>query len=287
MSSTPATFERVGIDQVRAFWDRRPCNIRHSPEPVGTRAYFEQVRDRKYFIEPHIPVFADFPAWEGKRVLEIGCGIGTDTISFAQQGARVTAVDLSPRSLEIAEQRASVYGLDERITFHQGDAETLAGTIPTEPYDLVYSFGVLHHTPNPARAVAQLEAFTRPGSVVKLMLYHRRSTKAMGLAAGRWLRGDLRSMDELVARQSEAQSGCPVTYTYTRQTGRALLESHGYRVTECFVEHVFPYRIADYVRYRYVKAWPWRAVPTAMFRAIERRLGWHLCLTAKAPRESG
>src|ERR1700684_258135 len=69
------------IDTVKEYWDRRPCNIRHSPEPVGTKAYFDQVEARKYFVEYHIPGFADFKKWSGKKVLEIGCGIGTDSIN--------------------------------------------------------------------------------------------------------------------------------------------------------------------------------------------------------------
>src|SRR6266849_8998431 len=105
------TFEKVPIEQVQNYWDRRPCNIRHSTKPPGTREYFDEVEARNYFVEPHIPVFAEFPRWQGKRVLEIGCGIGTDTMNFARAGAEVTAVDLSEKSIEIARQRASVYGL--------------------------------------------------------------------------------------------------------------------------------------------------------------------------------
>src|SRR5499427_3402882 len=137
--TTVSDFSQVSVERVRSYWDQRPCNIRHSPKPVGTREYFDEVEARKYFVEPHIPRFAEFPRWSGKRVLEIGCGIGTDTINFARAGAQVTAVDLSERSLEIACQRAEVYGLQDRIRFYCTDAEHLSTILPPEPYDLVYS----------------------------------------------------------------------------------------------------------------------------------------------------
>ena len=81
-------FSQITVDAVRNYWDRRPCNIRHSPKRVGTREYFDEVETRKYFVEPHIPRFAQFERWRGKKVLEIGCGIGTDTTNFARHGAR-------------------------------------------------------------------------------------------------------------------------------------------------------------------------------------------------------
>src|SRR5207344_631505 len=78
----PGTMAQASIQTVQEYWDARPCNIRHSDKPVGSREYFDEVEKRKYFVEPHIPGFAEFARWSGKRVLEVGCGIGTDTISF-------------------------------------------------------------------------------------------------------------------------------------------------------------------------------------------------------------
>src|SRR5439155_26929823 len=75
MDANPS-FADVPIERVRDFWDRAPCNIRHSNKTVGTREYFDEVEQRKYFVESHIPGFADFGSWAGRRVLEIGCGIG-------------------------------------------------------------------------------------------------------------------------------------------------------------------------------------------------------------------
>src|SRR5215467_2066614 len=114
------TFVDVPIESVREFWNAHPCNIRHSPQPVGTRQYFDDVERRKYFVEPHIPVFAEFDRWKGKRVLEVGCGIGTTTMSFARAGATVTAIDLSSESASLAKRRAEVYGVQDRVQLFVG-----------------------------------------------------------------------------------------------------------------------------------------------------------------------
>jgi len=255
--------------------------LQHPTAPVGTKEYFDQVEARKYFVEYHIPGFAEFEQWRGKKVLEIGCGIGTDTINFARAGAQVTTVDLSEKSMELARKRAAVFGLEDRIRFCAGNAEHLSAFVPPEPYDLIYSFGVIHHTPHPEAVLEQLRQYTRPGTTVKIMVYPRRSWKVAWILATEG-KGQFWKLQDLVARNSEAQTGCPVTYTYTRQEGRELLERHGFCVTDVRVEHIFPYRIADYTKYQYVKEWYFRWMPQPLFRALEVRLGWHLCVTGQA-----
>jgi 2-polyprenyl-3-methyl-5-hydroxy-6-metoxy-1,4-benzoquinol methylase len=269
------------IADVQRYWDARPCNIRHSQKPVGSREYFDEVEARKYFVEPHIPRFAEFERWQGKRVLEVGCGIGTDSINFARAGAELTAVDLSGESLRIAEQRANVMGVADRITFVQANAEELTQAVSGGPYDLIYSFGVIHHTPQPDRALAEMRRLAAPGGTLKLMVYHRRSWKVAAIAVTQG-RGRFWQTAELVARHSEAQTGCPVTYTYTRRGGREFVERAGFGGAEVSVDHVFPYRVRDYVQYHYVKEPYFRWMPEPLFRAFERRFGWHLLITARA-----
>jgi ubiquinone/menaquinone biosynthesis C-methylase UbiE len=247
---------------------------------VGSREYFDEVEARKYFVEPHIPYFAEFERWRDKKVLEVGCGIGTDAISFARNGGQVTAVDLSPQSLEVARKRAQVYGLEHQIRFYSGSAEELSSFLPVETYDLIYSFGVIHHTPRPERVIAEMRKYAKPGTVVKVMVYHRYSWKVLWILLG-YGKGQFWRLQELIAAHSEAQSGCPVTYTYTREEGRKLIESSGFRMTDAFVDHIFPYRIPEYVKYRYVRSWPWNWTSPRTFRWFERHFGWHLCLTAE------
>jgi SAM-dependent methyltransferase len=190
-------------------------------------------------------------------------------------------VDLSEKSLDLARQRVAVYGVQEQVQFYRGDAEELSSLVPVEAYDLIYSFGVIHHTPHPERVLEEVRQYARPGTTVKIMVYHRRSWKVLGILLGEGL-GQFWKLNDLVAKNSEAQTGCPITYTYSRREGWELLERHGFGVREVAVEHIFPYRIADYVQYRYVREFYFRWMPLWLFRALEKRLGWHLCLTAEA-----
>lgn len=275
------TFAEVPVDAVRTYWDRRPCNIRHSTAEIGTQQYFDEVEARKYFVEPHIPAFAEFEQWKGKKVLEIGCGIGTDTINFARAGAQVTAVDLSGESLKLAKKRAEVMGVADRITFYQANAEQLSEVVPAQKYDLVYSFGVIHHTPHPENVIAQIrQHYVAPGSTVKIMVYNRRSWKVFWIVMTEG-KGQFWKLDKHVATNSEAQTGCPVTYTYSPRTLKALLGT-SFRPVKVHKDHIFPYVIPKYVKYEYQKVWYFRWMPAGLFHWLERRLGWHLMITAVA-----
>lgn len=254
------------IDAVRDYWNRRPCNLRHGTAPIGTREYFDQVEARKYRIEPHIPAFTEFERWRGRRVLEIGCGLGTAAVSFARAGADYTAVELSEESLRLARRRFDVFGL--RGTFHAGNAEELTRIVPVERYDLVYSFGVIHHSPHPERIVAEVKNYLGRDSEFRLMLYAKNSWKNVLIEAG--------------FDQPEAQTGCPIAHTYSHEEIRELLCD--YAIVDLRQEHIFPYVVEKYVRHNY-ELQPWfKAMPREMFRALERAFGWHTLITAVLPR---
>ncbi|HEX4839285.1 MAG TPA: class I SAM-dependent methyltransferase [Rhabdochlamydiaceae bacterium] len=274
------TFSETPIQEVADYWNRRPCNIKHSNKPIETREYFDEVEQRKYFVEPHILDFADFPSVKGKRVLEIGCGIGTAAIGFARAGAKkVTAVDLSEKSLAIAKKRAEIYGFSN-IEFFQANAEELSKTVPIGEYDLIYSFGVIHHSPHPENILKELQAYLSPTGKLKIMVYYRYSWKAFWILL-KYGRCQFWKLSKLVATYSEAQTGCPITYTYSRKQAHTLFNSNGFKITNTQVDHIFPYQIAEYVQYRYVKEWYFRWMPKSVFRFLEKKLGWHLCITAE------
>lgn len=271
--------QHASIQQVRTFWDEGPCNIRHSRLPIGTEAYFNEVEKRKYFVEPHIPKFAQYERWKGKRVLEIGCGIGTDTISFARAGALVTAVDLSEKSLALAQKRAKVFGLSDRIRFHLANAEELSTVVPVQEFDLVYSFGVIHHTPRPRVALTEIKKYLGKESELRLMVYNRFSWKVLQMV----LHSNCRfwKLDELIAQYSEAQEGCPVTYAYSKKSFEGFIAGLGLNVQEMFVDHIFPYVVSEYRQQRYLRRPIFRLMPDWMFRFLERTIGWHRCVVLK------
>jgi 2-polyprenyl-3-methyl-5-hydroxy-6-metoxy-1,4-benzoquinol methylase len=270
-------FSDTSIEKVKEYWNNRPCNIKHSPSEKGTRQYFDEVEKRKYFVEYHIPKFAEFKKWSGKKVLEIGCGIGTDTISFSRAGARVTAIEVSEKTLELARQRAEIFGLRDKIKFYLANAEELSKVVPIEPYDLIYSFGVIHHTPHPDNVIKELQNYTRKGTIIKIMVYYRYSWKVFWILL-RYGKGAFWRIKELIAENSEAQTGCPITYTYSKKEAVNLLKP--FKITEISVDHIFPYKISDYVQYRYNKVWYLRFLPRKFFRWLERNFGWHLLITA-------
>ena len=255
----------IEIDAVEAYWNNRPCNIRHSAEPVGTVEYFNEVEKRKYFVEPHIPAFADFGRWRGKRVLEIGCGIGTDAINFARAGADYVGIELSTESLEITRSRFDVFDLSG--TLYHGNAEELDELLSTEePFDLIYSFGVLHHTPRPERALASARQLVAATGELRIMLYARPSWKSALIRGG---------LD-----QPEAQAGCPIANAYTSDEALSLLETTGWNPVEISRTHIFPYKVESYLSYEYQKEAWFEAMPPEVFSALERELGWHWLIRA-------
>lgn len=253
------------IEDVKTFWDARPCNIRHSPMEVGSKEFFDQVEARKYFVEPHIPGFADFPRWRGKRVLEIGCGIGTDAVNFARNGAEYFGVDVSKESLELARRRFDVFDLSGR--FFEGNAENVTDLLDgAELFDLIYSFGVIHHTPDPLAVLVSARTHCHPGTQLQLMVYARNSWKSAMIEAG---------LD-----QPEAQYGCPIAGTYTEGDVAALLSEAGFRLTDIRQDHIFPYQVEAYRNYEY-QLQPWfESMEPRMFKALEKTFGWHLLVTA-------
>lgn len=264
------------IENIAEYWNRRPCNIRHSVKAVGTREYFDQVEIRKYFVEPHILDFAQFKKWNGKKVLEIGCGIGTDSINFSRSGADLTVVDISDKSLELCKKRFAIYGLTAK--FYHGNCERLSSFLPIEHYDLIYSFGVIHHTPHPEEVISEIKKYCGPKTDIRIMLYSKWSWKIFWIVLRHGYGRFWRSRD-LVKKYSEAQSGCPVTHYFSFRDIRKLMR--GYHISEMRKDHIFPYKVDKYINYQYEMVWYFRWMPKFLFHWLEKNLGWHTLIVAQ------
>ena len=102
------------LKKIEKYWNKKPCNINHSSKKFLSLEYFNEVRKKKYFVENHIPKFANFKKYKGKNVLEIGCGIGTDAIEFISNGANYIGIDLSQKSINICNARVNAYKLNKK-----------------------------------------------------------------------------------------------------------------------------------------------------------------------------
>jgi ubiquinone/menaquinone biosynthesis C-methylase UbiE len=262
---------------IREFWDRQPCNVKHSSKPFMSPEYFDEVEKKKYFVEPHIPEFAQFENWRGKKVLELGCGIGTDSINFARAGADLTIVELSEKSLDICKKRFEVFGLSAR--FILGNIENLPELLKDgEKFDLIYSFGVIHHTETPSNVIRVLPRYMHEASELRVMLYSKVSFKLFWVMMESNVK-NLKDSDTLIRLNSERQYGCPYTHTYSMKEVYQLFGEFDVQTVE--KKHIFKYEIEPYKRGEYILDEYWKEVPQSTVDAMEDELGWHTLITAK------
>ena len=201
---------------VREFWQAASCGERLYLETDERAGYMRQAEER-YRLEPFIADFARFEASRGLRVLEIGVGLGADHQRFAEAGARLIGIDLTERAVEHTRRRLSLFALSSNLSV--GDAEAL--DFPDASFDVVYSWGVLHHSPDTPRAIDEVRRVLKPGGIARIMIYHTWSMIGFML----WVRYALlrlrpwTSMRTLYARHLES----PGTKAYSIAEARWLM----------------------------------------------------------------
>ncbi|HYN86212.1 MAG TPA: class I SAM-dependent methyltransferase [Pyrinomonadaceae bacterium] len=287
-------------ERVREFWQANPCGSKFTGTDAGTREFYRRVEEHRYRSEWHIPEAAGFASARGLRVLEIGCGLGTDGAQFARAGAAYTGVDLTEAAVALARRRFELEGLAGE--FRVADAERLEFADAT--FDLVYSHGVLHHTPDTARAVREVHRVLKPGGRAVVMLYHRDSynyrvnirllrrtwahllrfdaglrlvskltrepVESLRVHAGR-MREDARSYlstQEFLSRNTDGAAN-PLSRVYSRREARELF---GDFAEVRFAVHFLNRRWLPVVG---------RLLPRTLEARLASRWGWHLWVYAR------
>jgi SAM-dependent methyltransferase len=301
MTRTVEETSRGLKEQVCAFWQSHPCGTKFTDGvDVGSPEFFRRVEEFRYSKEGHILAAGRFAEARGLKVLEIGCGLGTDGVQFARAGAKYTGVDITEAAVDLA--RRNFAWRDLPGEFRPADAENLEFADGT--FDLVYSHGVLHHTPDTARSVREVHRVLRPGGRAVVMLYHRDSVNYrlnIGLlrrAGAHLLRTDaglrlvhrltgepVESLQEHAARvrkdarkyfapdeflsQNTDGPGNPLARVYTRAEARRL-----------FRDFTDVETAAHFLNKRWLPVVGPLLTPAAEAR-LAARWGWHLWIYAK------
>ncbi|HUO24165.1 MAG TPA: class I SAM-dependent methyltransferase [Candidatus Aquilonibacter sp.] len=196
---------------IRQFWDADPCGSRY----LESGQDFEAHARKRYELEPFIAEFAGFQSARSLKVLEIGVGMGADYLEWLKAGAHATGIDLSAASLEGARLRCRLAGYTPDLQV--ADAENLP--FPAESFDVVYSYGVMHHSPDTASCIREAWRVLKPGGQARIMVYHHPSLTGLML----WLRYGIwrgKSLRRSVYDYLES----PGTKTYTEQEVVSMMQ---------------------------------------------------------------
>jgi SAM-dependent methyltransferase len=226
--------------EIRKQWDADPCGASTAPhEQPGTRAFYEQVRQYRYRVyAPWLDPLIESATTPRRRILEIGVGLGSDHWRFASAGNSMVALDLSREHLRQTRRHLELEGLFTRPVY--GDAECTG--FADESFDLVYSFGVIHHTPSPSSAVKEIHRILRPGGVAIVAVYHRYSLNLLWFVARNGLlRGGLfrrrwsQFLSEIEYRK-EPTSAVPLVKLFSRREAKQLFA--GFKNVQISTHHV-------------------------------------------------
>ena len=253
------------LKKIEDFWDSQPCNVKHSLLEVGTKEYFIEVSKKRYFVEPHIMKFLNAEKYERQTVLELGCGIGTDAAYLASKSIKYQGIDISKASVDIAILRFDLFKLSGKFAHCPIEKFDLVSTGFQQP-DLVYSFGVLHHTVDPVYALSKIVRQVKVGCEFKIMLYAKYSYKMAMIKAG---------LD-----QFEAQSNVPYASTYSRDEAESLMRQVGLSVQKISQDHLFMFNLEKYKNNIFEIAPEFESMSPEIRNAMRQYLGWHLLIDA-------
>jgi SAM-dependent methyltransferase len=202
-------------EQVRIYWNQASCGTEVAQASKGTAEYYAQIEAYRYAVESEIFSFAQFTRWHKKKVLEVGVGAGTDFLQWARAGAYATGIDLTAEAVEHVKNRLALENLS--ATVQVADAENLP--FADNSFDLVWSWGVIHHSPNTLQCLKEIVRVTKPGGTVKIMIYHRYSLFAFYryLLAGLFKGKPFRSLSDVLFYDQESLGTKAYSFKEARQ----------------------------------------------------------------------
>jgi ubiquinone/menaquinone biosynthesis C-methylase UbiE len=159
-------------EKVKEYWEKGACGSAYASSEKFSQPYYEEIEEARYRLEPEIFSFAQFSRAYGKNVLEVGVGAGTDFLQWARSGARISGIDLTEEAITNTRNRLKIYGFEAEY-LQVADCESLP--FNDGEFDVVYSWGVIHHTPDMTRALSEIVRVCKPGGICKIMIYHRHS----------------------------------------------------------------------------------------------------------------
>jgi SAM-dependent methyltransferase len=250
-SSAPPTSE------IRRYWNARIHDLEMTEQPVGTLAFFDELDEYRFDKLRYLPELVRFDGYQGRRVLEVGCGIGTDLVRFARGGARVIGVELSETAVRLARANLELHGCAGARGLLIGDGAGLP--VADASVDVVYAHGVLQYAADPRGIVTEAQRVLRPGGTGIFMVYNRTS----------WLM----ALSKVMKVPLEHGDAPGLTF-YTPGSFRRLL--HGFSEIRIIPER-FPVRSRLHhglkaALYNGLFVGAFNALP----RALVRRFGWHL-----------
>ena len=161
--------------EVHNFWNKQSCGTQFTDKVKYSKEFFEEIELDRYTKEPEILSFAQFNTGKGKKVLEVGVGAATDFLQWAKNGAELYGIDLTPEAIAHAQHRLELYGCSAK-DIKVADAENLP--FSDNFFDIVYSWGVIHHSPDTPKALKEIIRVLKPAGKAKLMVYNRKSVLA-------------------------------------------------------------------------------------------------------------
>jgi len=217
---------KITIKEVNKYWGKKniPQQWYSRKEPF-TLTWFNELSHKRYNrYYSYLVKSAEFDKHSGEEILEIGCGIGTDLIEYAKNGANVTGVDLGEDQVKLTKLNFNLHNLPYK-EIRIANAENLP--FSDNSFDLVYCFGVVHHTPNSEKAISEIFRILRPDGTALIMIYARgwkhylKRCFIHGILKGRWIANGF-SWQKVYNEVSEVYGGTPKTAIYTKRQVKKL-----------------------------------------------------------------